>query len=63
MSSLVIGAYAHVDGGKTTLSEAILFKCGAIRSFGRIDHEDSFLDYDEYERKKEETKYVPLPYG
>lgn len=58
MSSLVIGAYAHVDGGKTTLSEAILFKCGAIRSFGRIDHEDSFLDYNEYERKKGITVFT-----
>ena len=52
MSKTVIGAYAHVDGGKTTLSEAILHKCGALSKTGRVDHEDSFLDYENYERRK-----------
>ncbi|MBQ1788382.1 MAG: hypothetical protein II004_05575, partial [Erysipelotrichaceae bacterium] len=52
MSRIVIGAYAHVDGGKTTLSEAILHRCGALRKSGRVDHEDSFLDFHEYERRK-----------
>ena len=54
----IIGAYAHVDGGKTTLSEAILHRCGALRKSGRVDHEDSFLDFHEYERKKGITVYT-----
>ncbi|MBR4471875.1 MAG: NYN domain-containing protein [Erysipelotrichaceae bacterium] len=52
MTAIVIGAFAHVDAGKTTLSEAILHKCGAIRKIGRVDHEDSFLDFNTYERAK-----------
>ncbi|MBR0417844.1 MAG: NYN domain-containing protein [Erysipelotrichaceae bacterium] len=52
MSRIVIGAYAHVDGGKTTLSEAILHKCGVLNKSGRVDHEDSFLDYNGFERQK-----------
>ena len=43
---------ANVDAGKTTLSEAILHHCGTTSRFGRVDHEDSFLDYDPYEREK-----------
>ncbi|MBO4919324.1 MAG: NYN domain-containing protein [Erysipelotrichaceae bacterium] len=58
MSRIVIGVYAHVDGGKTTLSEAILHKCGSIRKSGRVDHEDSFLDFNGYERKKGITVYT-----
>ncbi|MBQ1307115.1 MAG: GTP-binding protein, partial [Erysipelotrichaceae bacterium] len=58
MSRIVIGAYAHVDGGKTTLSEAILHRCGALRKSGRVDHEDSFLDFHEYERRKGITVYA-----
>lgn len=58
MSSLILGAYAHVDAGKTTLSEAILHKCGVLSDIGRVDHEDSFLDYDDYERKKGITVYT-----
>ena len=42
--NLTIGLMAHVDAGKTTLSEAILYSCGAIRNFGRVDHKDAFLD-------------------
>jgi small GTP-binding protein len=52
MSHIIIGAYAHVDGGKTTLSEAILHKCGVLNRIGRVDHEDSFLDYNGFERQK-----------
>ena len=52
MSRIIIGAYAHVDGGKTTLSESILHKCGVLRESGRVDHEDSFLDFNGFERKK-----------
>ena len=58
MSKLIIGAYAHVDGGKTTLSEAILHKCGFLKNSGRVDHEDSFLDYNEYEREKGITVFT-----
>ncbi|MBQ1533622.1 MAG: translation elongation factor G, partial [Erysipelotrichaceae bacterium] len=58
VSRIVIGAYAHVDGGKTTLSEAILHRCGALRKSGRVDHEDSFLDFHEYERRKGITVYA-----
>lgn len=58
MSRIVIGAYAHVDGGKTTLSEAILHRCDALRKSGRVDHEDSFLDFHEYERRKGITVYA-----
>ncbi len=49
---VTIGILAHVDAGKTTLSEALLYKCGAIRSAGRVDHGDSFMDTDEIERKR-----------
>ena len=52
-----IGVLAHVDAGKTTLSEAILFQTGAIRSLGRVDHGDAFLDTDETERKRGITIY------
>ena len=58
MSRIVIGAYAHVDGGKTTLSEAILHKSGVLRNSGRVDHEDSFLDYNGFERLKGITVYT-----
>ncbi len=58
MSRIIIGAYAHVDAGKTTLSEAILHKCGVLKKSGRVDHEDSFLDYEGYERKKGITVFA-----
>ena len=58
MSRIIIGAYAHVDGGKTTLSEAILHRCGVIQKSGRVDHEDSFLDYNSYERDKGITVFT-----
>ena len=50
--NLVIGILAHVDAGKTTLSEALLFAFGAIKKFGRVDHRDSFLDTDAQERER-----------
>lgn len=43
---LVIGILAHVDSGKTTLSEALLYGTGTIRKLGRVDHKDAFLDTD-----------------
>ena len=58
MSRIVIGAFAHVDAGKTTLSEAILHRCGVIRNIGRVDHEDSFLDFNSYERAKGITVFA-----
>ena len=49
---LVIGILAHVDAGKTTLSEVILFKTGRIRRMGRVDNRDAFLDNYELERTR-----------
>ncbi len=46
------GVLAHVDAGKTTLSEAILYRTGMIRNLGRVDHKDAFLDTDEQERER-----------
>ncbi len=57
MSKLVIGILAHVDAGKTTLSEAILYQTGAIRSLGRVDHQNAFLDTEELERERGITIY------
>ena len=47
-----IGIAAHVDAGKTTLSEQVLHRTGAIRSLGRVDHGDAFLDADPVERAR-----------
>ncbi|MCR5585243.1 MAG: TetM/TetW/TetO/TetS family tetracycline resistance ribosomal protection protein [Lachnospiraceae bacterium] len=47
-----IGILAHVDAGKTTLAEAILFSAGELRKAGRVDHGDTFLDNHELERKR-----------
>ena len=44
MEKLVIGILAHVDAGKTTLSEGILYLTGKIRKLGRVDHKDAYLD-------------------
>ena len=52
MKRLVTGIFAHVDSGKTTLSEAILYNCGEIRSLGRVDHRNSFLDNHFIERDR-----------
>ena len=41
---------AHVDAGKTTLSEALLYRGGCLRKLGRVDHQDAFLDTDALER-------------
>ncbi len=50
--NITIGILAHVDAGKTTLSEAILYTSGAIRKLGRVDHKDAFLDTYELERSR-----------
>ena len=47
-----IGLMAHVDAGKTTLSEALLYTSGARRTLGRVDHKDAFLDTHELERAR-----------
>ena len=52
MNKLVMGVLAHVDAGKTTLSEALLYQSGAIRRLGRVDHQDAFLDTDAMERER-----------
>ena len=57
LKHIVIGILAHVDAGKTTLSEAMMYTSGAIRSFGRVDHKDAYLDYDAQERERGITIY------
>ena len=49
---LVVGILAHVDAGKTTLAESILYLSGNIRKIGRVDHGDSFLDHNALERTR-----------
>ena len=49
---IVLGILAHVDSGKTTLSEAMLYRSGAIRKLGRVDHKDAFLDTDTLEKAR-----------
>lgn len=52
MKRTVIGILAHVDAGKTTLSEAMLYCSGGIRTLGRVDHGDAFLDTFALERQR-----------
>ncbi|MCI8870120.1 MAG: GTP-binding protein [Lawsonibacter sp.] len=52
MKKLAIGILAHVDAGKTTLSEAMLYLSGSISRLGRVDHRDAFLDTDALERER-----------
>ena len=52
MKKLVAGILAHVDSGKTTLSEALLYTTGSISTLGRVDHRDSFLDTFSLERER-----------
>ncbi len=49
---LCAGLLAHVDAGKTTLSEALLYQAGALKKLGRVDHRDSFLDTNALERER-----------
>ena len=51
-NKLVLGILAHVDAGKTTLSEQILYKCGAIGKVGRVDHQNTFLDNHSLEKER-----------
>ncbi|MBE6949209.1 MAG: GTP-binding protein [Ruminococcaceae bacterium] len=52
MKKLVAGILAHVDAGKTTLTEALLYVSGTLRKLGRVDHKDAFLDTDVQERER-----------
>ena len=52
MKKLVVGITAHVDSGKTSLSEAMLYRSGAIQKLGRVDHKDAYLDTHELERRR-----------
>ena len=49
---VTVGILAHVDAGKTTLAEAILYRTGTLRRLGRVDHQDAFLDTDAMERAR-----------
>lgn len=57
MKRLTVGIVAHVDAGKTTCIESMLFQSGVIRKAGRVDHKDTVLDYDEQERDHGITIY------
>ena len=66
MKKLVVGILAHVDAGKTTLSEALLYRAGSLRKLGRVDHQDAFLDNFDIERERGITvfsKQAILPLG
>ena len=61
-----MGVLAHVDSGKTTLSEGLLYLSGALRKLGRVDHQDAFLDTDTQERERGITifsKQAEFSYG
>ena len=52
LKRICVGLLAHVDAGKTTLAERILYLSGMIRRLGRVDHKDAFLDTDRQERER-----------
>lgn len=56
---LSVGLLAHVDAGKTTLSEALLYRGGRLRKLGRVDHQDAFLDTDRQEREPVASRSSP----
>ncbi len=56
--NLVVGMLAHVDAGKTTLSEAMLFQGGYLKRLGRVDHQDAFLDTFDIERRRGITVFA-----
>ena len=52
MKKIVLGILAHVDAGKTTLAEAMLYISGTIKKQGRVDNRDAFFDTDKMERER-----------
>ena len=52
MKKIVVGILAHVDAGKTTLSEGLLYTSGKIRKLGRVDNQDAYLDTDKMEKER-----------
>lgn len=63
---MCVGLLAHVDAGKTTLAESLLFRCGSIRKAGRVDHGDAHMDSHELERERGITIFssqAQLPVG
>ena len=52
MKKLVVGILAHVDAGKTTLSEGLLYTSGKIRKIGRVDNKDAYLDTNQMEKER-----------
>ncbi len=65
-TQLTLGILAHVDAGKTTLSEAMLYQSGRLRRLGRVDHKDAFLDTEPLERERGITifsKQAVFPLG
>ena len=66
MKRIITGILAHVDAGKTTLSEGLLYTAGSIRKMGRVDNQDAFLDTDRMEKARGITifsKQAELNYG
>ncbi|MGM9948138.1 NYN domain-containing protein [Floccifex sp.] len=59
---ICVGILAHVDAGKTTCIESMLYTAGQIRKLGRVDHQDAFLDYDGQERNRGITIYSKEAY-
>ena len=51
-NNVVIGMLAHVDAGKTTMAEAMLYRSGRLRTQGRVDHGDAYLDIDRMEKER-----------
>ena len=61
MKNIVAGVVAHVDAGKTTLSEALLYRGGTQRQLGRVDNGDSFLDPNTLEKQRGITIFSQVP--
>lgn len=66
MKKIAMGILAHVDAGKTTLSEAVLYQAGGLRKMGRVDHGNTFLDNFALEKSRGITifsKQAVFPLG
>ena len=60
MKKVTLGILAHVDAGKTTLNECLLYHGQIIRKMGRVDHKDSYLDFDVQEKDRGITIYAKI---